>query len=105
MATAVKSQVYNREEIYDDCFDDDDKIAFDNYLIQSRILYPNLDEYIMKLAITAHINKERGRGIPLDEDEALRLREQYLSNIKGVYETPQRDDVIISNTNIVEEEK
>ena len=92
MTTAVKSQVYNKEEIYDDSFDDDDKIAFDNYLIQSRILYPNLDDYIMKLAITAHINKERGRGIPLDKDEALRLREQYLSNIKGVYETPIKEE-------------
>ena len=92
MATAVKSQAYNKEEIYDDRFDDDDKIAFDNYLIQSRILYPKLDEYIMKLAITAHINKERGRGIPLDKDEALRLREQYLNNIKGVYETPIKEE-------------
>ena len=42
----------------------------------------------MKLAIVAHINKENGKWVPSDKEEAFKLNEKYLSNIKGKYETP-----------------
>jgi hypothetical protein len=84
----AKSQAY-KEEIYPDEFTDDDKVNFDSLLAQAINIYPNYESWIMKLAIVAYINKENGRGIPLDKEEALKLREKYL-NIQPIYETPPR---------------
>jgi len=105
MTSATKSQVYNNdiEDLYLDEFDDEDKINYQNYLLQSKILFPNLDPYIVQLAIIAHINKTKNRGKPLDKEEAMNLREKYLSNIKNVYTTPLKEDkkedenIIINN--------
>ena len=81
-----KSQTYT-EEIYPEDFDDDNKLNFDALLAQALTIYPNIEIWIMKLAIIAHINKEKGKGVPLDREEAEKLRKQYL-NIQPVYETP-----------------
>ena len=92
----AKSQTY-KEDIYPDNFSDDDKINFDNLLSQAISIYPNIEVWVMKIAIVAHINKDNGRGIPLDKEEAFKLKEQYLSNIKGIYETPIEQNNILTN--------
>ena len=56
----AKSQTY-KEDIYPDNFSDDDKINFDNLLSQAISIYPNIEVWVMKIAIVAHINKENGR--------------------------------------------
>ena len=86
----AKSQSY-KEDIYPTNWDDEDKVNFDSLLAQAQSIYPNYESWIMKLAIIAHINKEKGNGVPLNKEEALKLREQYTSNIKGIYETPKRE--------------
>ena len=85
----AKSQLFNKEEIYPLHWTDEDKINFDDLLFKSKLMYPNYDEFIMKLAITAHINREKGVGVPLDLEEAERLKKLYLDNVKAVYETPK----------------
>ena len=82
----AKSQTF-KEEIYPEDFDDDNKLNFDVLLAQALNIYPNIELWIMKLAIVAHINKEKGKGIPLDKEEAEKLRKRYL-NIQPIYETP-----------------
>lgn len=87
-----KSQAY-KEDIYPEDFDDDDKLNFDTLLAQALTIYPNIEIWIMKLAIIAHINKEKGKGVPLDREEAEKLRERYL-NIKPIYETPLVNNIL-----------
>ena len=83
----AKSQAF-KEDIYPEDFDDDDKLNFDVLLAQALNIYPNIEIWIMKLAIIAHINKEKGKGVPLDREEAEKLREKYQKAIQSVYETP-----------------
>jgi hypothetical protein len=98
----AKSQTFN-EDIYPNDFDDDDKFNFDNLLAQTTLIYPNCENWIMKLAIIAHINREKGQAIPLNREESLKLREKYLSNVKGVYETPKRE-ILEDENNILSNE-
>ena len=87
----AKSQAF-KEDIYPEDFDDDDKLNFDVLLAQALNIYPNIEIWIMKLAIIAHINKEKGKGVPLDREEAEKLRERYL-NIQPIYETPKINNI------------
>lgn len=89
----LKSQAY-KEDIYPEDFCDSDKLNFDTLLAQALTIFPNIEIWIMKLAIIAHINKEKGKGVPLDREEAEKLRERYL-NIQPVYTTPVNN--ILSN--------
>ena len=86
-----KSQAF-KEDIYPEDFDDDDKLNFDVLLAQALNIYPNIEIWIMKLAIIAHINQEKGKGVPLDREEAEKLRKQYL-NIQPIYETPTINNI------------
>ena len=86
-----KSQEF-KTEIYPEDFDDEDKLNFDNLLAQALNIYPNIELWIMKIAIIAHINKEKGKGVPFDREEAEKLRKQYL-DIKPIYETPQINNI------------
>jgi hypothetical protein len=96
----AKSQAF-KEEIYPDEFTDDDKVNFDSLLAQATNIYPSYENWIMKLAIVAYINKENGRGIPLDQEEAIKLRAKYM-NVQAVYETPPRPtEDILSVNNIL----
>ena len=87
----AKSQAYT-EEIYPEDFSDDDKLNFDVLLAQALNIYPNIEIWIIKLAIIAHINKEKGKGVPLDREEAEKLRKQFL-NIQPIYETPKINNI------------
>ena len=46
----MNSQKYNKDELYPDDFDEDDKLQFDMYLEQSKMLFPKLanDEWLIK---------------------------------------------------------
>ncbi len=57
----MKSQRYNKEELYPDDFDEDDKLQFDMYLEQSKILFPKLanDEWLIKKGILACMRKSK----------------------------------------------
>lgn len=76
---ATPSQKF-KEEIYPTDFTDDDKYMFDDLLVQSRLHHPHIaknDEWILKLAIRAHIRQENNRNVILNDDEIKELKEQY----------------------------
>lgn len=89
----TKSQSYNKEEIYPEEWDDEDKFNFDSLLLKAKQLYPKYDEWVMKLAITAHINMEKGVINPVKQEDIDKLQEQYKNAVKPIYETPPREEI------------
>ena len=57
----MNSQRYNKEELYPDDFDEDDKLQFDLLLEQSKMLFPKLanDEWLIKTGIIAYMRKNK----------------------------------------------
>lgn len=77
------------QELYPSTFDDDDKIRFDILVLQSRQLYPQLsnDDWLIKLAVIQHIQKERGRYMDISPDAIKKIKEMY-QNLPNLYITP-----------------
>mgnify|MGYP003334626342 FL=1 len=76
----MKSQIYNKEELYPEDFTDDDKVEFDVLLEQSKVLFPKLanDEWLIKKGIIAYINKnKRGDIEPPSQEEIAEIRNKY----------------------------
>ena len=57
----MKSQVYNKDELYPEDFTDDDKLEFDVLLEQAKILFPKLsnDVWLIKQGIIAYLRKQK----------------------------------------------
>jgi len=76
----MNSQKYNKDEIFPDDFTEDDKIQFEMYLEQSKLLFPKLsgEEWLIKQAVFAYMRKEkRGDVEPVSQDEIAAIRNQY----------------------------
>lgn len=76
---ATPSQKF-KNEIYPSDFTDDDKLMYDDLLVQSKLHHPEIaknDEWILKLAIRAHIRQETGKMKVLSDDEVQELKEKY----------------------------
>ena len=76
----MNSQKYNKDEIFPDDFTEDDKIQFEMYLEQSKLLFPKLsgEEWLIKQAVFAYMRKEkRGSVEPVSQDEIAAIRNQY----------------------------
>ena len=68
----MKSQVYNKDELYPEDFTDDDKLEFDVLLEQAKILFPKLanDVWLIKQGIIAYLRKQkRGETEPPSQEE------------------------------------
>ena len=54
----MNSQRYNKEELYPESFDDDDKLNFDILLEQSKLMFPKMASYewLIKKGVIAYIN-------------------------------------------------
>jgi len=76
----MKSQSYNKDELYPEEFDDDDKIQFDYYLEQSKLVFPKManEEWLLKMGIKAYMLKQK-KGIDTQptEEEIAEIRNQY----------------------------
>jgi hypothetical protein len=76
----MNSQKYNKEEIFPDDFDEDDKLQFDLYFEQSKMLFPKLsnDEWLIKKGIFAYMRKSKMGDIePPSQEEIADIRNQY----------------------------
>jgi hypothetical protein len=86
----MKSQSYNKDELYPEEFDDDDKIQFDYYLEQSKLVFPKManEEWLLKMGIKAYMLKQK-KGIDTQptEEEIAEIRNQY-SNDTVYYTEP-----------------
>ncbi len=52
----MKSQVYNKSYKYPSYWSDDDKINFDLLVKESKRIYPDMDDYLINLAVHHYIN-------------------------------------------------
>ena len=76
----MNSQKYNKDELYPDDFDEDDKLQFDMYLEQSKMLFPKLsnDDWLIKKGIFAYMRKTKmGDTEPPSHEEIASIRNQY----------------------------
>jgi hypothetical protein len=60
----AKPQTY-KDDIYPEDFNDLANLDFDSLSIQALDFYPNIEIWIMIIAVIAHIIKINGNGIPL----------------------------------------
>jgi len=76
----MNSQRYNKEELYPEDFDEDDKLEFDLLLEQSKMLSPKLvkDDWLIKTGIIAYMRKQKlGDTEPPSQEEIASIRNQY----------------------------
>jgi hypothetical protein len=76
----MNSQRYNKDEIYPDDFDENDKLQFDLFLEQSKLLFPKLanDDWLIKKGIFAYMRKQKlGDTEPPSQEEIASIRNQY----------------------------
>jgi hypothetical protein len=76
----MNSQIYNKQELYPEDFDEDDKLQFDMYLEQSKQLFPKManDEWLLKMGIIAYMKKEKqGGGATVSPEEIAEIKNRY----------------------------
>ena len=76
----MNSQRYNKDEIYPEDFDENDKLEFDLLLEQSKMLFPKLvkDDWLIKTGIIAYMRKRKfGDTEPPSQEEIANIRNQY----------------------------
>ena len=76
----MNSQKYDKEQLYPEDFSEDDKLQFDMYLEQSKMLFPKLanDEWLIKKGIFAYMRKEKlGDTEPPSQEEIATIKNQY----------------------------
>lgn len=65
----MKSQVYNKAYKYPSYWSDEDKVYFDLLIKESKRFYPDLDEYLINLAVHHHINVGLGKSNEICKDD------------------------------------
>jgi hypothetical protein len=79
----MNSQKYNKDELYPEDFSEDEKLQFDMYLEQSKLLFPKLanDEWLIKKGIFAYMRKEKiGDTEPSSHEEIAAIKNQYTND-------------------------
>ena len=100
----MKSQIYNKEELYPDDFTEHEKVEFDLLLEQSKMLFPKLanEEWLIKQGIIAFIKKrKRGDVEPLSQDEIANIRNKYTKDTV-FYTEPTETPEDVENTCAIE---
>jgi len=65
----MKSQFYNKAYKYPSYWSDDDKINFDLPVKESKRIYPDMDDYLINLAVHHYINVGLGKSKDIKRDE------------------------------------
>lgn len=65
----MKSQLYNKSYKYPDYWTDDDKINFDLLVKESKRIYPDLEDYLINLAVHHYINVGLGKSNEIKKDD------------------------------------
>ena len=76
----MNSQKYNKDELYPAEFDEEDKLQFDMYFEQSKLLFPKMagDEWVLKMGIKAYMLKlKKGIDEKASEDEIAEIKSKY----------------------------
>ena len=95
----MNSQKYNKDELYPEDYTEEDKLQFDMYLEQSKLLFPKLagDEWVLKMGIKAYMRKVKSgvdeRATP---EEIAELKSKY-TNETVFYTDPIEPIEVINN--------
>jgi len=79
-----------KKDLYPENFTEDDKLQFDLYLEQSKMLFPKManEEWLIRMGIFAYMEKQkRGETEPPSQDEIANIRNRY-SQDKVYYTEP-----------------
>lgn len=77
----MKSQEYKKSYRYPSYWSDDDKINFDLLVKESKRYYPDLDDYLINLAVHHHINVGLGKCKEINRDEI----EEYPLTLESLF--------------------
>jgi hypothetical protein len=80
----MKSQMFNKEYIYPDNWNDDDKIKFKFYLNQSKLIFEKLPDDILILAIQHQIRVEKGEVEDITEHEIIKTDIKPFEELKTI---------------------
>ena len=74
----MNSQEYDKEELYPEDFSEDDKLEFDIFLEQSKMLFPKLanDDWLIRY-FSIYAGKKIGDTEPPSQEEIANIRNQY----------------------------
>jgi hypothetical protein len=76
----MNSQKYDKEQLYPADYSEDEKLQFDMYLEQAKMLFPKManDEWLIKKGIFAFMRKEKsGASDPPSQEEIADIKNQY----------------------------
>jgi hypothetical protein len=90
-----------RQDIYPDSFTEEDKVNFDILVAEAKRIFPRYEEWMIKIAVIAHINTEKGLTIPKSKEEIEELKNQYDLSGNRLYETPVDENVEIKHKEII----
>jgi hypothetical protein len=79
-----------KKDLYPENFTEDDKLQFDLYLEQSKMLFPKManEEWLIRMGIFAYMEKQkRGETEPPSQDEIANIKNRY-SQDKVYYTEP-----------------
>lgn len=96
----LPSQQMN-QEVYPDCFDEDDKVNFDMLVAEAKRIFPRYEEWMIKIAVTAYIYQEKGLAVPKTTEEVDELKNKYDLTDTKLYETPIDETVEIKHKEII----
>jgi hypothetical protein len=65
----MKSQVYKKSYNYPSYWSDEDKINFDLLVKESKRIYPNIEDYLINLAVHHYINVGLGKANEINKDD------------------------------------
>ena len=65
----MKSHVYSKSYKYSAYWSDEDKINFDLFVKESKRIYPNVDDYLINLAVHHYINVGLGKANKINKDD------------------------------------
>jgi len=76
----MNSQIYNKDELYPEDYTEEEKLQFDIYLEQSKLLFPKMvgDDWILKMGIRAYMRKVKsGVDEPATPEEIAEIKSKY----------------------------
>ena len=91
----MNSQKYSKE-LYPEDFTEEDKLKFDYYFEQSKLMFPTLynDQWLLKMGIIACMRKEKnGNNEPPTEEEIAAIKNQYISKETVYYYSEPKETI------------
>ncbi len=70
------SQEY-KKPVYPTDFTEEDKLNYDKYKAEAKIIHPNTPDFITHISIISYIRLQKGEGEPFTNEELEELKESY----------------------------